>query len=200
MTDITARALARELNNGVRRSAGGENARLDIGLYGRACRRSVYRRSAKPRSSKNCRSISKTAGANSLLREKPRRPLGNWRSASSEALRPWAVIWLPFDSRAGRIPTPPGASRPFSWDGLMADLRQAVRALRAAPAFTIVALVVLTLGIGATTAIFSVVDAVVLRALPFDKHDRLVAVGERGSFWRREGLRRDLMGGIRSRS
>ena len=41
------------------------------------------------------------------------------------------------------------------------------------------ALVVLTLGIGATTAIFSVVDAVVLRGLPFDEHDRLVAVGER---------------------
>jgi putative ABC transport system permease protein len=77
-------------------------------------------------------------------------------------------------------PTPPAASRPFSWEGLMADLRQAVRALRAAPAFTIVALVVLTLGIGATTAIFSVVDAVVLRALPFDEHDQLVAVGERG--------------------
>jgi len=42
-----------------------------------------------------------------------------------------------------------------------------------------VALIVLTLGIGASTAIFSVVDAVVLRGLPFDEHDRLVAVGER---------------------
>ena len=61
----------------------------------------------------------------------------------------------------------------------MGDLRHAVRELRAAPGFTIVALVVLTLGIGATTAIFSVVDAVALRALPFDEHDRLVAVGER---------------------
>ena len=61
----------------------------------------------------------------------------------------------------------------------MSDLRDAVRALRAAPGFTIVALVVLMLGIGATTAIFSVVDAVVLRGLPFDEHDRLVAVGER---------------------
>jgi putative ABC transport system permease protein len=36
----------------------------------------------------------------------------------------------------------------------------------------------MTLGIGATTAIFSVVDAVVLRGLPFDEHDRLVAIGE----------------------
>ncbi len=64
-------------------------------------------------------------------------------------------------------------------EDLMTDLRDALRALRAAPSFTVVALVVLTLGIGATTAIFSVVDAVVLRGLPFDEHDRLVAVGER---------------------
>ena len=76
-------------------------------------------------------------------------------------------------------PAPPAASRTFSWEGLIADLRQAVRALRAAPAFTVVALVVLTLGIGATTAIFSVVDAVVLRSLPFDEPDRIVALGER---------------------
>ncbi len=78
-------------------------------------------------------------------------------------------------------PAPPAASRPFSWDGLMADLRTAVRAFRAAPGFTVIALIVLTLGIGATTAIFSVVDAVVLRPLPFDEPDRLVAVGERST-------------------
>ena len=59
------------------------------------------------------------------------------------------------------------------------DLEAALRSLRSARGFTIVALIVLTLGIGATTAIFSVVDAVVLRGLPFDEHDRLVAVGER---------------------
>ena len=59
------------------------------------------------------------------------------------------------------------------------DLRFALRSLRATPTVTLVALLVLTLGIGATTAIFSVVDAVVLRGLPFDEHDRLVAVGER---------------------
>ena len=58
------------------------------------------------------------------------------------------------------------------------DARHAVRSLRATPAFTAVALVVLTLSIGATTAIFSVVDAVILRGLPFEESDRLVAVGE----------------------
>lgn len=56
------------------------------------------------------------------------------------------------------------------------DLRDAIRGLRSAPAFAVVALIVLTLGIGASTAIFSVVDAVVLRGLPYDEADRLVSV------------------------
>ncbi len=62
---------------------------------------------------------------------------------------------------------------------MRADLIAAIRSLRASKTFTTVALLVLALGIGASTAIFSVVDAVVLRGLPFDEHDRLVAVGER---------------------
>jgi len=59
------------------------------------------------------------------------------------------------------------------------DLRSDFRTLGKNPGFTIVALLVLTLGIGASTAIFSVVDAVVLRGLPFDDPDRLVALGNR---------------------
>ena len=62
---------------------------------------------------------------------------------------------------------------------MRADSIAALRALRASAAFTAVALVVLALGIGASTAVFSMVDAVVLRGLPFDEHDRLVAVGTR---------------------
>ena len=62
---------------------------------------------------------------------------------------------------------------------MRADLIAAIRALRASATFTAVALLVLALGIGASTAIFSVVDAVVLRGLPFDEHDRLIAVGTR---------------------
>src|SRR5687768_13858186 len=58
------------------------------------------------------------------------------------------------------------------------DLKAAFRSLRKSPTFTAVALTVLALGIGAGTAIFSVVDAVVLRSLPFDEHDRLAAVLE----------------------
>ena len=62
---------------------------------------------------------------------------------------------------------------------MLDDLTASFRSLRSSPTFTVVALTVLALGIGASTAIFSVVDAVVLRGLPFDEHDRLVAVGER---------------------
>src|SRR5690242_14509077 len=59
------------------------------------------------------------------------------------------------------------------------DIKAAYRALRAARGVTIPVLIVLTLAIGATAALFSVVDAVVLRGLPFEEADRLVAVGER---------------------
>jgi len=58
------------------------------------------------------------------------------------------------------------------------DIRDGWRSLRQSPTFTAVALIVLALGIGAGTAIFSIVDAVVLRGLPFDQHDRIVAVVE----------------------
>ena len=74
---------------------------------------------------------------------------------------------------------PPGPSRAFSFDSVLTDLRHALRALRATPSFSIGALLVLALGTGATTAIFSVVDAVALRPLPFPEPDRIVAVGVR---------------------
>lgn len=63
-------------------------------------------------------------------------------------------------------------------DSLWRDIRQALRGLRGAPTFTFVALLVLSLSIGASTAVYSVVDAVVLRGLPFPDSDRLVSVGE----------------------
>ena len=58
----------------------------------------------------------------------------------------------------------------------MSDLRDAFRTLRATPVVTIVALLSLALGIGANTAIFSIVDALLVRALPVEEPDRLALI------------------------
>jgi putative ABC transport system permease protein len=59
-------------------------------------------------------------------------------------------------------------------DSTMLDIRYAIRSLAKKPGFTLVALLTLALGIGATTAMFSVLDAALARSLPFPDPDRLV--------------------------
>jgi putative ABC transport system permease protein len=97
--------------------------------------------------------------------------LACWRQALAD-LRASAVHQR---LRRWRAPAPPAAP---GGDGIMwsflQDLRFAARSLRKAPGFTLATIATLGLAIGANTAVFSIVDTVVLRPLPFPEADRLV--------------------------
>jgi predicted permease len=71
---------------------------------------------------------------------------------------------------------------------MMQDVRYAMRSLKRSPSFALIAVLTLGLGIGATTAIFTVVNAVVLRPLPFEDPDRLFLIWERNEI---DGVDRD---------
>ena len=71
-------------------------------------------------------------------------------------------------------------------DKLVQDLRFALRSLARRPGFSVTAIVTLALGIGATTAIFSVVNAVLMRPLPFPQPERIVGIA---NLWTKTGSR-----------
>src|SRR5690348_46686 len=75
---------------------------------------------------------------------------------------------------------------PF-FETLARDLRYAARVLIASPTYTLVSLLTLALGIGATTAIFTVVNAVILRPLPFPDPERLVTAWETNAAYKLPG-------------
>jgi putative ABC transport system permease protein len=101
-------------------------------------------------------------------------------AADPAAARRWlwwqvvrSLVSPPPNRTPAALPSLPMEKHPML-QTLAADVRYAVRVLGRAPSFTLAVVAVLALGIGATTAIFSIVNTVLLRPLPFDDADRLV--------------------------
>ena len=115
-------------------------------IFARKCRRTSDRATSER--------VARGMSADEAQRE-ARREFGNVAHAREVTREQWGWIWL---------------------EQLGQDVRYAFRSLRKNPGFTAVAVLSLGLGIGANTAIFSLMDAVVLRSLPVRHPEQLVAV------------------------
>ena len=96
----------------------------------------------------------------------PKARLWYWRQTLGFAIR-WGSIKAEDNGRLGRSPL---------LETLAMDISFGLRTLKRRPLFTLVAIATLALGIGSTTTIYSVVDAVLLRGLPYPEADRLVSI------------------------
>ena len=133
------------------------------------------------------------------MRDVFRRDLAEARRTGRRArLRFWVLLfWDVFRTvpdarrweRQRHLPVPPLPDRPRTFsnrlevevDGLKQDIRFAIRTLVRAPAFSAVTVLTLAIGIGATAAVFGVVNAVLLTPLPYGEPDRVVTIH---SSWR----------------
>jgi len=92
-------------------------------------------------------------------RYRSRRRFGNRASLQEDCREMWTFVWL---------------------EDLWQDARYTFRGMRKSPGFTAIVLATLALGIGASTAVFSVVDPLLFRRLPYPKDNQLVSVGYLG--------------------
>ncbi len=93
------------------------------------------------------------------------------------------ILWALALGRISRAELKAGASvgqTPSRWlDEMLRDIVRALRGMRNSPGFTVITVGTLALGIGATTSIFTVVNGVLLKPLPFEDPDELVGVWNR---------------------